>query len=58
MVFLTITHAVSVVRLIGDSKLVIGVNANGCLSFCNSQGVPRLSPYDSWDGVHHPELGL
>lgn len=43
-------HAVSVVLLIGDSKLLIDVNVsvNSSLSLCvrlvTIQGVPRLSP--------------
>ena len=51
-------------RLIGDSKLSVGVNVsvNGCLSLCVSpaivwrpvQGVPCLSPDVSWDRLQPP----
>lgn len=41
MVFLTRTHAVSVVRLIGDSKLVIGVDVS--VAFC--QPCDRLATF-------------
>ena len=61
------------VRLIGDSKLSLGVSVSvhGCLSrlsLCGPvmdwrsvQGVPRLSPNDSWDWLqlpHDPTDGL
>ncbi len=52
------------VRLIGDSKLPIGVNVSVscCLSLYVGpvidwqpvQGVPRLSPTASWDRLQHP----
>ena len=54
------------VRLIGDSKLSLGVSVsvNGCLSrlsLCGPvmdwrpvQGVPRLSPEDCWDRLQPP----
>ena len=52
------------VRLIGDSKLPVGVNVSvsGCLSLYVGpvidwrpvQGVPRLSPNASWDWLQHP----
>ncbi len=50
-------------RLIGVSKLSLGVNVSvrGCLSMCGPamdwrpvQGVPRLSPYASWDRLQPP----
>merc|ERR1712035_59525 len=51
-------------RLIGDSKLTVGVNVsmNGCLSLRVSpatvwrpvQGVPCLSPNVSWDRLQPP----
>ena len=55
-----------VVRLIGDSKLSIGVSVSVCgclsrLSLCGPvmdwrpvQGVPRLSPDDRWDRLQPP----
>lgn len=58
-------HAVSEVRLVGDSKLakVVNVRGNGCWSLCGSPatdvGMSHLSPYSSWDrlqGSHNPEL--
>ena len=51
------------VRLIGDSKLTLGVSVCmcGCLSLCVPvmdwrpvQGVPRLSPDDRWDRLQPP----
>ena len=54
------------VRLIGDSKLSLGVSVSVCgclspLSLCGPvmdwrpvQGVPRLSPEDCWDRVQPP----
>jgi len=50
------------VRLIGDSKLSLGVCVVVCLvCLCGSvmdwqpvQGVPRLSPDDRWDRVQPP----
>uniref|UniRef100_A0A3Q0RTY6 Glucagon / GIP / secretin / VIP family domain-containing protein n=1 Tax=Amphilophus citrinellus TaxID=61819 RepID=A0A3Q0RTY6_AMPCI len=43
--------------LISESKLLTGGSVNGCLSLCVGpvtgwrpvQGVPRLSPYNSWE---------
>ena len=58
------SHSPKTCRLIGDSKLPVGVNVsvNGCLSLCVSpvivwrpvQGVPRLSPSVSWDRLQPP----
>ena len=48
------------VRLIGDSKLSLGVSVSVCgclsrLSLCGPvQGVPRLSPNDRWDRLQPP----
>ena len=54
------------VRLIGDSKLSLGVSVSVCgclcrLSLCGPvmdwrpvQGVPRLSPDDRWDRLQPP----
>ena len=54
------------VRLIGDSKLSLGVSVNVCgclsrLSLCGPvmdwrpvQGVPRLSPDDRWERLQPP----
>jgi len=62
------SHSPKTCRLIGDSKLSVGVNVSvtGCLSLCVSpvivwwpvQGVPCLSPNVSWDRLqppHHPQ---
>jgi len=59
------------VRLTGDSKLSLGVSVSvhGCLSLCGPvmdwrpvQGVPRLLPNDSRDGLQpslrNPKIGL
>jgi len=58
------SHSPKTCRLIGDSKLSVGVNVsvNGCLSLCVSpvivwwpvQGEPCLSPSVSWDRLQHP----
>jgi len=49
------------VRLIGVSKLSLGVSLHGCLSLCGPvmdwrpvQGEPRLSPDDRWDRLQPP----
>ena len=57
------SHNPKTCRLIGDSKLPVGVtvSVNGCLSVYVGpamdwrpvQGVPRLSPNDSWDRLQH-----
>ena len=62
--FLSQSKDTQVNRLIGDSKLSIGVNVsvNGCLSLCVSpvivwrpvQGVLRLSHSISWDRLQPP----
>ena len=51
------------VRLIGDSRLTLGVSVGGCLSLLSLccpvmdwqsvQGIPRLLPTASWDKLQH-----
>ena len=62
------SHSPKTCRLIGDSKLSVGVNVsvNGCLSLCVSpemnwrlvQGVPHPSPNVSWDRLQPPPCDL
>ncbi len=62
------SHNPKTCRLIGDSKLPVGVNVSvsACLSLYVSpvidwrpvQGVPCLSPNDSWDRLQHPVLRI